>query len=638
MAPLIEYLIKLFICLSSVSLFYHFILRKHTFYNWNRCYLLIYSALCFVVPFVDINPVIQQTALVEHVLTAPLPSLNQVMPENIMPARNLSIGSPFDPWPVVLTIIVSGILFMTGRFFMQGMAYLKIRNRARLISCEDSIAIYHVDSGVFPFSFGNSVFINPELHTSEELNKIILHEFIHVKQKHSIDNIWCEVLCILNWYNPFAWLLRYSIRQNLEYIADRKVLENGINPKQYQYLLLKVTGVPEFRIASQFNFSSLKQRIIMMNKVKTARIHLIRFLFVLPMLLILLFFFRTNIETLSAVAPFAPKWTPKITSAPAGKKRIFAGMVFDGATGKPIHNSPLDLFIGEKFVKKIKTDQDGFYFWEGENLTDAEGNLLSHALYSANTDYKDFGESGYRFDGNAITIKIAGVVFTGLKGTDTYVRSYSIKTKSFPATANHEDIKKEIQKQVKVFKRDYDLRAAFKQKFPYLIPENMITKFGNAYFDQKKELIGYEDETEFYLDAEKVTHQKISDCFKKTPVEAFYMERNASDDDEENITKFSYFTFPVSRASPPKELLSKQNIEWKNVSNTDLSRVEKEAYFLDGFRQTKGIGSNMKPVKEEIKKIALFKGDLARYYDKSRDKVWWIETRPQEEVFERPLF
>ncbi len=51
--------------------------------------------------------------------------------------------------------------------------------------------------------------------------------------------IWAEVLCILNWYNPFAWLIKKVIRQNLEFIADQKVLQNGLDKKQYQYLLLK---------------------------------------------------------------------------------------------------------------------------------------------------------------------------------------------------------------------------------------------------------------------------------------------------------------------------------------------------------------------------------------------------------------
>ncbi len=126
----------------------------------------------------------------------------------------------------------------------------------------------------------------------DELQEIVRHEFVHVKQKHSIDILWSELLCIVSWYNPFSWLLKRSIRQNLEFIADSKVLEGGMNKKEYQYLLLKVIGNNHFSIAPKFNFSSLKKRIAMMNKMKTARMHIVKFLFILPLVAVLLIAFR----------------------------------------------------------------------------------------------------------------------------------------------------------------------------------------------------------------------------------------------------------------------------------------------------------------------------------------------------------
>src|SRR5438067_2739132 len=84
------------------------------------------------------------------------------------------------------------------------------------------------------------------------------------------------------------------MRQNLEFIADQQVLQTGLDRKQYQYLLLKVTGVNAFSIASNFNFSSLKKRIAMMNKTKSAKVHLIRFLFILPLLVVILLAFRNT--------------------------------------------------------------------------------------------------------------------------------------------------------------------------------------------------------------------------------------------------------------------------------------------------------------------------------------------------------
>ena len=114
------------------------------------------------------------------------------------------------------------------------------------------------------------------------------------------------MLCIINWYNPFAWLLKRSIRQNLEFIADNKVVENGIDKKQYQYLLLKVIGNNQYSIATKFNFSSLKKRIAMMNKTKSARLQVGRFLFLLPVLAIILLAFRRSFNDSINAKPNIP--------------------------------------------------------------------------------------------------------------------------------------------------------------------------------------------------------------------------------------------------------------------------------------------------------------------------------------------
>jgi hypothetical protein len=125
------------------------------------------------------------------------------------------------------------------------------------------------------------------------IKEIIRHEFIHVKQKHSVDIFLSELLCVLNWYNPFAWMIRRAIKVNLEFIADDKVLASGVDRKEYQCLLLKVIGVSPFSITNQFNFSSLKKRIAMMNKKQSAKTQLLKLLLLLPVIIIILLAFRT---------------------------------------------------------------------------------------------------------------------------------------------------------------------------------------------------------------------------------------------------------------------------------------------------------------------------------------------------------
>ena len=299
MPILIQYLLKLTISLAVVWLFYQLVLRRLTFYNSNRWYLFVYTLLSFFIPFINISSFLENNS---NDIVQLVPSVHQfttgLQETTQCPTP---IWADYDKWDILTfgLLIISGILFI--RFVISFFSFLKIKSKAKLISGGD-INIYQVDHNIIPFSFGNSIFINAGLHSEDDLEDIVKHEFIHVREKHTIDIIWAELICILNWYNPFAWLLKSSIRQNLEFIADNKVVETGIDKKQYQYLLLKVIGNSQFSIATQFNFSSLKKRIAMMNKTKSAKRQLGRFLFLLPVLALILLSFRQTFKQAPNVA------------------------------------------------------------------------------------------------------------------------------------------------------------------------------------------------------------------------------------------------------------------------------------------------------------------------------------------------
>lgn len=283
MPLIITYLIKLSVCLAVVFLFYQLVLRKLTFYNWNRWYLLGYTLLSFYIPFINISPVLEKNEWTNSDVITWVPVIVS------------STSNSLSTWDMIVLFVAAGVLVMLVRLLIQLLSFRRMMKKATKVS-EEGMTIYQVDDNIIPFSFGNSIFINRALHNETELQEIIRHEFVHVKQKHSFDIIWGELLCLFNWYNPFAWLLKKAIRQNLEFIADHKVLEHGVDKKQYQYLLLKVIGNNHFSIANQFNFSSLKKRIAMMNKMKSAKRNLVRFLFLLPVLAIILLSFREQLS------------------------------------------------------------------------------------------------------------------------------------------------------------------------------------------------------------------------------------------------------------------------------------------------------------------------------------------------------
>ncbi len=287
MSFLFLYLLKLSLSLSVVYLFYYVVLRKLTFYTWNRWYLLLYTGLAFFIPFADISPVLEKNAWEASGVISWVPVLAVEKHTDVLSGG----AGGIDPLQPVLITLLAGMLLLGLRLAVQLYAYHRMVRKARCIG-QGKYSIYQVDEKIIPFSFGKSIFVNRHQHTESELREIILHEFIHVKQRHSADILWGEWLCLLNWYNPFAWLLRKAIRENLEFIADRGVIEQGVDRKQYQYLLLKVTGNRYQGVVHPFNFSSLKKRIAMMNKLKTAKIHFARFLFLLPVLAVVLLSFR----------------------------------------------------------------------------------------------------------------------------------------------------------------------------------------------------------------------------------------------------------------------------------------------------------------------------------------------------------
>lgn len=292
MPSIILYMLKLSVALFAVYIFYLIVLRRLTFYNWNRWYLLGYTILAFLIPFINITPILESNEWSDIRIINWVPAIteNESL-QNIHEAAANNLSG----WNVMALVFISGMLFLLARLLIQFISFFRMKKKAKPFT-ENGLTIYQVNENIIPFSFGNSIFINHQLHSEEELREIIRHEFIHVKQNHSIDIIWGELLCLLNWYNPFAWLLKRSIRQNLEFIADNKVVQNGIDKKEYQYLLLKVIGNSQYSIATQFNFSSLKKRIAMMNKTKSARLQVGRFLFLVPVLAIILLAFRKSLN------------------------------------------------------------------------------------------------------------------------------------------------------------------------------------------------------------------------------------------------------------------------------------------------------------------------------------------------------
>src|SRR5207253_812991 len=106
----------------------------------------------------------------------------------------------------------------------------------------------------------------------ETFQQIILHEKVHIRQRHTLDILFAEIMLVFQWFNPFAWIYRREVEDNLEFLTDDQLTQKEhVNKQRYQLSLLKVSA-PHFPLSltNNYNQSTLKKRIAMMNKKKSS--------------------------------------------------------------------------------------------------------------------------------------------------------------------------------------------------------------------------------------------------------------------------------------------------------------------------------------------------------------------------------
>lgn len=288
MPDLISYLIQASLSLALFYLFYWVLLSNMTFFHLKRIFLLFgifFSTVFLLLDFSLSLPLENQVG--EYVL--PIISTIEAGSGNVTHAES-SISS----WNLLIFIYWIGVAIMACRLAIQFYSIEKIY-RSSIQASYNGWQYQKINKMINPFSFWENIYINPELHGSKELKSILYHENVHVKELHTIDVIFSEFLTTFFWFNPFAYLFRDVVKNNLEHIADYVTLKKGVDRKAYQYSLLRFTKlkVPS-AIAINYKSLTIKGRIAMMNKKPTSKIQAFRFALSLPMLLFLLLFFHPN--------------------------------------------------------------------------------------------------------------------------------------------------------------------------------------------------------------------------------------------------------------------------------------------------------------------------------------------------------
>jgi len=274
------YFLEVNIAIALFYLFYRLFFAGDTFWKTRRYYMLFSILLSFVYPFLSIENWLQKQEPVQKLIVnyATLPEFT------VTAVRETSI---FSLGNILMAIYGLVVLILLVRFIIQLVSILSIRLHGTVKMVQNT-RIIALEKEVTPFSFFGSVFMNPDLHNERETKEILAHELTHVRQGHSFDVLVSEVLTIILWLNPATWLLKREIRQNLEFLADNKVIESGFDSQTYQYHLLQLSyQTPEHKLGNKFNVSPLKKRIIMMNQKKSAKASLLKYSLIVPLALAL---------------------------------------------------------------------------------------------------------------------------------------------------------------------------------------------------------------------------------------------------------------------------------------------------------------------------------------------------------------
>ena len=274
------YLLQVNVGLILFYALYKLVCTRDTFFRSRRFILIVSLVLPFILPFIDVREWLESR---DRMIMLTHFDYSAVLPEIVVGSEAVETGNRvfvLSEW--IGYLYLAGVVVLLVRLAVQ--AFSLYRLIVRMPEKEiNGVRVKCLNDPSGPFSFFGWIFMNPAAVKEDEINEILTHEMAHVKQHHSVDVLLAEMVSICCWMNPFAWLLKREVRLNLEFLADRKVMEAGFATKSYQYHLLGLAYNHKYGLSNNFNFSHLKQRIIMMNKKKSnAAGHIKYALFVLP--------------------------------------------------------------------------------------------------------------------------------------------------------------------------------------------------------------------------------------------------------------------------------------------------------------------------------------------------------------------
>ncbi|SDH46358.1 M56 family metallopeptidase [Bacteroides ovatus] len=275
------YILKSSVCLVLFYLFFRLLLSKETFHRFNRMALLGVLFFSLLIPCIEVTT--QHQVEVQQAML----SIEQLLLMAELEATPVEAGAVQETvasWiQIVLLVYLAGILFLACRSIYSLISLFRLIHSGKQEKLEKGVMLVVHHHEIAPFSWMKYIVISQK-DLEENGREILIHEMAHIHHRHSIDLLLADICIFFQWFNPGAWLLKQELQNIHEYEADETVINEGVNAKEYQLLLIKkAVGTRLYSMANSFNHSKLKKRITMMLKEKSNPWARLKYLYVLPL-------------------------------------------------------------------------------------------------------------------------------------------------------------------------------------------------------------------------------------------------------------------------------------------------------------------------------------------------------------------
>ena len=255
---MLTYILKSVIVLSLLFVPYTLMLRKDSFFRFNRMMLLLIMVLSLCLPLMNL-PIFNLSFLAfdskpEIIFGMPVVTAVDGQTVGAHAASSFASEGGVSPWAVATWIYLTGMCIVAlVKCGQAAMVWRRIHQGVVWKEKKDGAVVYcHIDP-VPPFSCFNVVVISEEDY-EKNADVILRHELGHVKHRHSFDILLLNICQTIQWANPFVWMMGGALRDIHEYEADDTVLRSGVNPRQYMSLLMrKAVGSSSYAFANGFN-------------------------------------------------------------------------------------------------------------------------------------------------------------------------------------------------------------------------------------------------------------------------------------------------------------------------------------------------------------------------------------------------